>query len=250
MTNPMKKLIQTNLILILFFLSFTANAQLSTAYDEDGYTNIRQTPSVKSKIIGKILEGQVFKINYFFEEENKNTEWVKIEFPINPDPKINDYIKCLGTNEEGFIHRSRIRNLEDLKQFKVNKINSYKVELKESGFTVVIETKPFNKSTHKIKHFNNRTTIDNEIPWGYFEHFETTEIKSISVKKDSVTYIFPKNSFSNLYHISTEFAQVAIGNKNEIYITIIGGDGSDTYNAIWCIKNNKIFSMTVVNAVP
>jgi uncharacterized protein YgiM (DUF1202 family) len=46
------KTIKAILILNLFFAGLIAIAQISVVYDNDGFVNVREKPSVKSKITG------------------------------------------------------------------------------------------------------------------------------------------------------------------------------------------------------
>lgn len=57
--------------------------------DSDGYTNLREKPTTKSKVIRKILEDEKFQII-----EKKNDWWL---------------IKELKNGKKGFIHKSRIK---------------------------------------------------------------------------------------------------------------------------------------------
>lgn len=62
--------------------------------DPDGYTNVRESADIKSKIVGKIIEGEIFKYNEI------ESQW----YPV---------ITYSGI--KGFVHYSRI------KEFKINR---------------------------------------------------------------------------------------------------------------------------------
>ncbi len=94
------KIIQV-IILIFWILTIPIKAQeLGYINDADGYTNLRKLPSGKSDVIGIIIKGQEFK--YY---PDTNSDWWKVEFGFR----------------DGFIHKSRIKNFNDVK----SKISSF-----------------------------------------------------------------------------------------------------------------------------
>lgn len=72
--------------------------------DPDGYTNIRKSNSVKSEIIGKIVDGEVF------------TYW---------ETNDNWYIVQTESGMRGYVHKSRIKPVEERDE---QKIRYYKVK--------------------------------------------------------------------------------------------------------------------------
>lgn len=64
----------------------------ATINDPDGYTNIRASNNVKSEIVGKILEGEVFT----YWETNDN--WYKVE---------------TTKGAKGYVHKSRIKPIDN-----------------------------------------------------------------------------------------------------------------------------------------
>ncbi|WP_026977764.1 hypothetical protein [Flavobacterium tegetincola] len=96
---------------------------------------------------------------------------------------------------------------------------------------------------------NSARKIDPE-QWGRYGVIPINEIKSVSVKTKAGVYYFPKNAFSKLYEINLDQTEVYIGKQKEIYLAVSGADGSDSYDAIWCLKNGKLFSMTVMQTIP
>jgi len=56
-------MIRTLTITVLIILSLDANSQwLGTIKDPDGYTNLREEPSTKSKIVGQFYDDEIFQI--------------------------------------------------------------------------------------------------------------------------------------------------------------------------------------------
>ena len=89
----MRRILLITLLLCIGFAPSFAQ-ELGYIKDEDGYTNLRLKPSGKSDIIGIIISGQRF--TYYPE---KTTNWWKVDFKFR----------------SGFIHKSRIQNLEKIK---------------------------------------------------------------------------------------------------------------------------------------
>lgn len=50
--------------------------------------------------------------------------------------------------------------------------------------------------------------------------------------------------------VNALITKVYRGKKGEYYIVFNAGDGADGYNIIYCLKNNKIFSMTITSTLP
>lgn len=238
-------------IIFLFFIFTDVYSQLAVIYDKDGYTNVRENASLKSKIIGKIFEGQVFAISPF-NDENKNEEWVKVWFPEKQDSLIKNFIKSERTNENGYIHKSRIAYLSEMDQLKQKKYSDQKVSFDNNKLQIIVETKKFIKSEHKIQKLSDgNLKIDNRIKvWGFYGQIPRNQIQSIKLKTLNSIYIFPKEAISHLYEIILPYTQVFNGKKGDVYIAMSAGDGSDSYEIAWCVKNNEIYSMTVMQTIP
>jgi len=245
------KTIKAILILNLFFAGLISNAQISVVYDNDGFVNVREKPSVKSKITGKIIEGQAFCISPF-DDENGDKEWAKVWYPINPDPKNKDFIRYKDIKEEGFVHKSRILEVEKLEGFSFRTDNPKKISLKTDHLQINIEIQSFEKANHQVaRKKDGGFSIDrNPDYWGLQGEIPKNEVKNIKIATGNNSYVFPKNAFMGIYDLNLEFTKLYIGKKDELYLKMSGGDGSDSYEIIWCLKNHKIFSMTVMQIIP
>jgi hypothetical protein len=246
-----KKSTRIKLAFALFFLSFISYAQLAVIYDKDGYVNVRQGETVKSKIIEKIVEGQVFYISSY-EDSAPKKEWLKAWITVNPDPKIKDFLRYKNVNEEGYIHKSRICYLDGLKKLNLVNESLNKSSFKKSNLQVDVEIKPFDKTKHVISRIKDGGyTIDNTSDyWGFSNSIPRNEFKAIKIIQNSNIYIFPKEALAHLYDLNVEFASLFLGKNDELYLNVSGGDGSESYEIVWCLKNNKIFSMTVMQTIP
>lgn len=237
------------LFISLFYLQ-VCQAQLCIINDKDGYTNVREKASQNSKIVGKIIENQVFAINsYIQDEEIKSKDWIAVNFPIHTDKK-STFLKFEGDEKTGYVHKSRLVELETLPKFEKNEMHPNKVIHQNKDVKVIIETQAFKKSDHKIIQSDKGIyLIDGEKAFPYYGG-ETTEIKSIVFKSKDKIFVFPKNSFKNLLMVNAQNTSVYRGNNDESFLVFDAGDGADSYNIIFCIKDYKLFSRTVTSTIP
>jgi len=89
--NRIKNTIKESLIKKNEVFKFTNDTKIGKINDADGYTNLREKPNTKSKIISKLLLN-----DFFFYNPNKTNKWYKVK-----DLKGN----------VGFVHKSRIREI-------------------------------------------------------------------------------------------------------------------------------------------
>ena len=98
----------------LISLNMFGNELLGKINDPDGYTNVREKPTTKSKILFKILDTE-----YFYYESSEIDDWCRIT-NMNGD--------------SGFMHQSRI---EGLSEFTINgktyKSNESKLKIWATG---------------------------------------------------------------------------------------------------------------------
>lgn len=246
MYSKNKMMIKRILLLSLLFLSLISNAQLAIIYDKDGFVNLREKPNKTSKIIGKIIEGQVFCVSPF-NDENPNKDWVQIWLPTEPDLNNKTFIKYTNIQEGGYIHKSRLFYLSGLKQYNFKNKKTGGVYLENDHFQVYVETKSFKKEKHIIsKNKEGGFYIDKEPYWGFLDMMPKIELEFIKFN----SYNFPKQAIFGLYELNLESAVLFKGKNDELYLNMSGADGSDSYEIIWCLKNNKIFSMTVMQTIP
>lgn len=140
--------------------------------------------------------------------------------------------------------------MKNLPKFEKNELNSDKIIHHSKEIDITIEIQAFKKSDHKIIQSDKSFyLIDGEKATPYYGG-ETTEVKSIAFKSKKMTFVFPKNSFKNLLMVNAENTSVYKGNKGESYLVFDAGDGADSYNIIFCIKDNKLFSRTITSTIP
>lgn len=81
------------LVLLTCFYSLPAAADmLAVILDRDGYTNVRSKPSVRSAIVGRVLDGEIFEFHPLVDRDEP-TAWVGVK---------------LKSGKTGFMHGSRV----------------------------------------------------------------------------------------------------------------------------------------------
>ncbi len=100
----------------LISLNMFGNEQLGKINDPDGYTNVREHPTTKSKILFKITDSE-----YFYYESSNVKDWCKV---------------TSMDGNSGFMHQSRIESLNEFtingKIYKSNE-SKLKVRIKKIG---------------------------------------------------------------------------------------------------------------------
>jgi Bacterial SH3 domain len=224
-------------ILALLILIFTQNlfAQNTEGYgfaiidDKDGFTNVREEPNVKSKIIGKIKEGELF---FCFSNE-KHKDWFAV------DIKNNNKLS-------GYVHKSRIKFVEELP--KLNKRKSIKdtIYLRNDSITLKMVIGDFITTKHKLTKSNTVITkIDGKRPMGVDGGLPKTELKSIQLRIGDEVIDVPKSELNDLYQISFVSTDVYLGQNGDIYFTMANGDGAGGYLVAFAFKNKKFISRYV-----
>lgn len=237
------------LLFISFFLIEICHAQLCIINDKDGYSNLRGKPNQNSKIAGKLVDGQAFAIDNYIQDDNQLKDWIAVKFPV----KINKnagYLKFEGEEKTAYIHKSRLITLEDLPHFEKNEINENKVIHHYKNIEITIETQAFKKSEHKIIQSKKGIyIIDGEKVFPYYGGV-TQQIKNITIKSKNNDYSTPKSAFKNFMMVDANNSTVYLGQKGEMYVVLNAGDGADSYDIVFCIKDNKLFSVSTTSTIP
>ena len=237
-------------ILVLILCPQMSIAQLCVVYDADGFTNLREKPSIKATVLGTIIEGYAFAIASYYQDENRSKEWVAINYILKKNAKETSFLKFDGEEGLAYIHKSRLVLLESLPVFDKTIISDNKVVHAHDGVQITIETQIFKQSSHKgITKKEGLYFLDGQRLYPYYGG-DGVEIKSIAVKFNDKTYHFPKTAIKNLLMVNASYTDVYIGKKGEYYLVFDAGDGADGYNIIYCLKNNKLFLMTITSTLP
>jgi hypothetical protein len=214
------------------FLVSNLNAQYCVPFitlDSDGYTNLREKPNSKSKIVDKVYKYEVFCFIGIECDDNlanyDDSNWI----PVSTDQK------------GGYIYRKNILRLDKLHSLKVKqKINNNSVTQgilinANDTLSVVMHMKPFDKDKHELKITNDYDGehvwyIDGKDFYGTGHRMPVREIKTIEILCKGIKTVLPNEKTKKFYNPHTMC--VRIGQSGELYLNICGGGDENQYS-VW-----------------
>ena len=202
--------------ILQFILTAVLAADFAVINDKDGYTNVRSGKSIKSKVIDKVVDGQVFTAYLV------NQEWVEIFYEKEAQQK------------KGYIHKSRIQYIEKAKTYT------------GKDLTFAMITQPFSKEGKVIgKNENGGVgTIDGRKIYGVDGGLPSTEIKEVKFTLNGKALKVDKKLYSNLYQPSPD-SFVIKKIKNHFFVFGFQSDGAGGYMVVWTISPEGIVSNSV-----
>jgi len=160
------------LILIIFIYQFSfSQEKKGFIIDPDGYTNVREAANGKSKIISKIIDGEIFSY-----QENENY-W----YPVETYNGI-----------KGFVHKSRIKEFKISKDLRLNENMKELLLFRNSGKIISICGVPFKKE-NDLQYYSGLIIGDGLNKIKYNEFFEGA-IQSFELKNGQI-YIYEYETF-------------------------------------------------------
>lgn len=238
---------------LLVFVSVSARAQLAIVNDPDGFVNVRTDKSIKSKIAGKLYDGQLF----LFADEQPAKNWVyvafdsknEVESPDAAEPKLAKTAKYLS----GYVYRKNATPLSLLPHVRLNKsnyrISKNRLSIKSDSIYLSVTTIPFNAKKHKILHSNDGCSncnklfvdkVDGKKPWGVDGDLPAVEISNIILIVNNNPVNIPMAAFSDIYQPRIKNLNLYFDKKGNIYLYMPGNsDGAGGYDVAWVINNGK-----------
>ncbi|WP_143017048.1 hypothetical protein [Catalinimonas alkaloidigena] len=212
--------IKTSVILFCALSSFLAKGQVGIIQDDDGYTNVRQMPNGQSKVIHRIYENEVFWFDS--REEIRQADWVQVYIPKN------DFsFDCSDTHLIGFIHKSRLKPLDQLSIYK------------GSDFTFKYVLQPFDSTNRIIDRDGvTVTAIDGRHVWGQDGGMPKTQISGISATVEGQPIQINKAFYSDLYECSNSFTIFRSGET--FFVHQWNSDGAGYYGIIWVLTKEGL----------
>lgn len=219
-------------ILLIIFLSTSLNAQwLGIINDPDGYTNVRKEPSIKSDVIGKIYDNEIFHIGDI--DYDTIPDWRSVfRWPENGEP--------IG----GWMHKSRVQYLDllgGLTNWKMT-ADRKKIYLTHDSIYFELEIQQFDTSKHKYtyhKEYGHITKIDGSTPKGVDGGIPRTEVKNIVMKISDTEIKIPADQYTDLYEFYFPSFRAYYKNDGTIFIRSYNSDGAGHYMLVWKFKNKK-----------
>jgi hypothetical protein len=223
--------------IILTFMSIEVSAY-GPAYiiiDKDGYTNIREEPSIQSKIIGQVQKYQVFFSIEVCEGEEEIKNWLRIISDITPD---------------GYIYRKNILPINQLPVINGMynlKTNTYVCS--GNNLQVTMEMQIFDKNDYKTNIYDNDIiaihTIDGQVCYGVDGWAPERTIKQMAINYKEKEIVLSKEIVGKYFDVNK--IAVYIGLEDELYIHFSGGDGVAWYGVWFSIVNGNFVYNTIEN---
>jgi hypothetical protein len=220
-------------LILIAILVLTSNAygQLAVIKDPDGFTNVRESKSASSKIVGRLNADDIF----LYDFDNEGEQWVGVYL----DKAGKRYI-------QGYIHKSRLQPLDKLEKATTNKDSRVEKQneliLQNDSVKVVIKTANFTPKEHRIGKDKQGyvTTIDGKAPKGVDGNLPKIELISITVTFNGKPVAIPLSAYNDLYEPNVSSFNIYFDKKGTIFLYMSdNSDGAGGYSVAWIIKDGK-----------
>lgn len=211
--------------LFLLLFSLTTSAQLAVIVDADGYTNVRADKNAQSKIVGRLVEGDVFTY-----DPTAKSEWV--------------YISKDGTLK-GYIHKSRLNPIDEWPRIppteECRTLKGNELTMANDTVKVIVKTAPFVAAKHVIKKDNNFVkTIDGVTPKGTDGELPKVQLASIEMFIKNKPVTIPASAYAGMFESGLKTCNVYFNMYGIIYLYMpANSDGAGFYSVVWVIKDGK-----------
>jgi hypothetical protein len=224
-------MVKTLLLFVAVALTTTIYAQLAVIKDSDGFTNVRESKSASSKIVGKLNADDIF----LYDSDNEEEQWVGVYLDISGKRYL-----------QGYIHKSRLQPLDKLEKLTTNRDKRDKKQneltLQNDSIEVIIKTANFNAKEHRIAKGKQGyvSTIDGKVPKGVDGNLPNIELRSIAVTINGKPLAIPTNAYNDLYEPSISSFNVYSDKKGTIFLYMpYNSDGAGGYSVAWMFKNGR-----------
>lgn len=241
----MKKILLVTSLLISS-ISFAQSNNFGLIQDPDGFVNVRDEASTKSKVVDKLNNGEV--VSFAGDSENQfiNVLYAKHGF--------------------GYVHNSRINTFKDFQKWKLQSSNmqSASYSLGQNKVSVTTRKAQFNLSDFKksvpkgeteiiYTHYKNKSFYgtDGTLPTG------SLQLASIDISYQGKNIHIPSQDLENYFMPSTplskgglqDFAEAEIYSKGQdlYFINTLAGSGAAQYVLMIHIQNGKVVKIQAWN---
>ena len=211
------------LILISCLVFSSLSGQVAILQDTEEYYSVRFQQNSKSKIIYNLKTDVAFfySIDYYHDEES---EWVKIFIPKN---KYS--LACNKEYLEGFVPKSKVKPLEELKTYN------------GTNFSFKLKDKPFDKEGKIMDALNDEIvfSINGLQPLGVNGNLmPSIEIDSINITLDGETIHVPQALTMDLFECKNNSKVYKV--KNDYFVQVNCSSGTAYYEVIWVVNKDGI----------
>jgi len=229
-----------NLILPLLLFATITNAQehFYIINDPDGYLNIREQPTVNSRIIDRIEQYEIFFDARYFVG---NDELRHNNYPANWMPVRKKYNAPIG-----YVYSPNATPLDESMMLDRNS-NPYSREWDSTEpivcgndtLQVALTLKPFDKNAHEVTYYSEDwiRTVDGKIAYALFDSGNAWEAESLTVFQKGNRVSLPVDNFKNYYNPRM---LVYVGHHEDLYIHIFCGDASENHSICLSVVDGVI----------
>lgn len=219
-----------------FMIGFieTLYADFGFIQDKDGYVNVRENPSLSSKVTTKLNNNEI--VSCVMDEETNNFCLVNA-----------------SNGETGFVYRNRINNFSGYTSIKLSQFSREKVVYSDKNIIVevyakkaILDPKLYKTFKGEYKYFNNKQFFgtDGTLPNNDFLQLDKIIIKDkdkkIEIGKNDIEQcFFPKNGIDGDKNELSDFKIYYLNNNIYILNTFNNG-GASAYNIVLNVKNGKL----------
>lgn len=194
--------------------------QIAVIQDQDGFTNVRQSPSSKGKVIYKILEDEVF----IYDELKTNSDWVTVYISKHKFDLSSDENSTLM----GYVHKSRLLPVDELTEYKGN---NFLFKYKLGAFSSEDKILDYHEGKWLVK-------VNGRRFYGTDGALPKVEIKGIEVSLDGNLFKVPDVFYGDLFECNTD---IQIHKHNENYIVHHwNSDGAGGYLLVWVFDEKEL----------
>lgn len=190
--------------------------------DPDGQTNVRAGASTKAKVVAQVPSGGVVTV---FPEDAKDG-WERVDD---------------SSENERYIHSSRLKSVKAWKQFGVTKLegDDKAAVLRQAGAYVQVTSRPFVAQEHVItKDENGQPLVDGGQVWGRDGDLPAHTFE-MTVKLGGKDVPLPKEALQHLYEPFMEsLVLLTPGDPaKQALLVMTNGDGAGAYCVAWAFEN-------------
>lgn len=190
--------------------------------DPDGQTNVRSGPSTKAKVVAQVPSGSVVTVY----PENAKEGWERVDD---------------NSEDERYIHSSRLKSVKSWKQFGATKIEAddKAAMLKQAGVEISVNSRPFDVKAHTItKDENGQPLVDGGPVWGRDGELPAKTFE-MTVKLGGKDVPLPKEALQHLYEpFMQSLVLLTPGDPaKRAFIVMTNGDGAGGYCVAWAFEN-------------
>lgn len=243
--------------ILLIFISINVKGQLAIINDRDGYTNIRESEKPDSRIIGRVFNDDIF----LYDNEDTKSQMVFIAYC--PDIKTLEarkkeyYAKQLFLKKDflyfqGYINRSRLCPIKDMKSIPLNKetriISNNSLSIINDSIQFSLKIAPFIEANHIIHRDSSGIVdeIDKRQPCGVDGELPKLEIAEFKLNINGTVVYIPKDYYLDLYNVGINSLKIYFDTRNNIIIYMPdNSDGSGGFSVAWLIKDRKFLKRYV-----